>query len=257
VLAVFLWHQVTLFSPNLQAQEPAVPSSDVTTEWITEAQRTAAESEYQITPHNAASRQGGEASYQAPNRDHNFRSHFTRDAVRITPRTDEGPPWELSLSLVGVGRGTDVRAVDAPTLDPRGKRIDYRRGRLTEWYVNDERGLEQGFTLSEPPEDLPRSAATLHVPGRRTRSANDGETAEPAFVVLKLGGDLVPTVTPDGQAIDFAPRVETQGTDRQTVDSTPPPGQMFHYLIRAANLCGDGTAGTDSAFVARPVRKGP
>ena len=33
-----------------------------------------------------------------------------------------------------------------------GRRVEYRRGALTEWYVNDARGLEQGFTLEERPE---------------------------------------------------------------------------------------------------------
>ena len=31
-------------------------------------------------------------------------------------------------------------------------RIEYRRGQLVEWYRNDENGLEQGFTLSSPPQ---------------------------------------------------------------------------------------------------------
>src|SRR5207245_45285 len=30
-------------------------------------------------------------------------------------------------------------------------RVEYRRGSLTEWYVNGPAGLEQGFTINEPP----------------------------------------------------------------------------------------------------------
>ena len=204
--AVFLVAQIVVVTPAQQADEPGPPPAGATEEWTAAARQAVAESEYEVNLRNVASAQNVEASYQAPNRAHHLRSHFTPDAVRIVPRTDEGPQWELSFSLVGYGRGADVRPVDHPTLAPRGKSIDYHRGRLTEWYVNDERGLEQGFTLSGPPEDLRRGAATLRVPGRRARSQKDDGATEPAFVVLKLGGDLVPTVRSDGQAVDFAPR---------------------------------------------------
>ena len=33
-------------------------------------------------------------------------------------------------------------------------RIEYRRGKLTEWYVNDARGVEQGFILAEAPDGV-------------------------------------------------------------------------------------------------------
>ena len=35
-------------------------------------------------------------------------------------------------------------------------RIEYRRGPMTEWYVNERRGIEQGFTLVAPPGKAPR-----------------------------------------------------------------------------------------------------
>ena len=40
-------------------------------------------------------------------------------------------------------QGAELKAVD--------NRLEYRRGDLVEWYINDGRGLEQGFTLSEQP----------------------------------------------------------------------------------------------------------
>ena len=49
--------------------------------------------------------------------------------------------------------------------------MEYRRGALTEWYVNEARGLEQGFTLSAPPArsgkrfGLPTSRIALEMTG--------------------------------------------------------------------------------------------
>jgi RHS repeat-associated protein len=204
VFAVAFFSNVALVAPTPQSEEPPAPPPGATEEWSAAARQAVAESEYEVSRKEAPSAR--EEAYQAPNRAHNFRSHFSRDALRLVPRTDEGAQWELSLSLVGYGRGDDVRPIDSPTLEPRGKRIDYRRGQLTEWYVNDERGLEQGFMLSVPPEAMGRGAAIRRVPGSRARTSDDAAATEPAFVVLRLGGDLVPTISPDGQAIDFAPR---------------------------------------------------
>jgi hypothetical protein len=35
--------------------------------------------------------------------------------------------------------------------DARTNRVEYKRGALTEWYINGPPGLEQGFTLAKPP----------------------------------------------------------------------------------------------------------
>jgi hypothetical protein len=71
--------------------------------------------------------------------------------------------------------------VERARLHVVGERIDYDRGRIVEWYANTERGLEQGFTLNRPPA--------------RGRS-----------IALDLAntGTLVPRVSSDGQAVEFA-----------------------------------------------------
>jgi len=55
------------------------------------------------------------------------------------------------MSLKGYGFKGDVDPVDPAAPVPSENRVEYPRADLTEWYVNDERGLEQGFTLKEPP----------------------------------------------------------------------------------------------------------
>jgi hypothetical protein len=56
------------------------------------------------------------------------------------------------------------------------------RSAIVEWYLNDERGLEQGFTIQSPP--LPRSP-------------------DPLLLELALSGDLSPRLADGGTAIEF------------------------------------------------------
>jgi len=45
-----------------------------------------------------------------------------------------------------------------------GNRVEYQRDGIVEWYVNDTKGLEQGFTLLAPPvSDLSQSQIALHI----------------------------------------------------------------------------------------------
>lgn len=73
----------------------------------------------------------------------------------------------------------------AAELTASANRIEYRRGALTEWYINDEQDLEQGFTLTAPPQSAiqnPKSEIVLD---------------------LALISDLRLNLTDDGAAIDF------------------------------------------------------
>ncbi len=129
--------------------------------------------EYAITAH--------QGRLQAPNRAHGFRSFFTEPGVRLVPRLETEAAWEWGLEWVGYGRANAMGPVPAATLSPQGSRIEYRRGALTEWYVNTPKGLEQGFELPAPPE------------------GGDG----PVLLQLALMGSLHPVVSQDGQSIDF------------------------------------------------------
>ena len=61
--------------------------------------------------------------------------------------------------------------------------FEYRRGPVTEWYVNEPRGLEQGFTLTSPPG---------------TRRGN-----EALIVRLGVSGSLSPRVSDSGEQVEF------------------------------------------------------
>ncbi|HKI92562.1 MAG TPA: hypothetical protein VJ986_09690, partial [Gaiellaceae bacterium] len=79
----------------------------------------------------------------------------------------------LTLSLAAVGRGTTLRPLPAAAPHASSNRVVYRRGNLSEWYVNGPLGLEQGFTLAAPPGPPQAGPLTLalHVSGRLARSA--------------------------------------------------------------------------------------
>lgn len=75
-------------------------------------------------------------------------SRFDAHAVQVA--NDAHEPV-LRLSLEAWGRGDVLAAPLAAEPHAFGKRVEYRRGPITEWYVNGRRGLQQGFTVDVPP----------------------------------------------------------------------------------------------------------
>ncbi|MGA3194212.1 MAG: hypothetical protein ABSD39_04345 [Terriglobales bacterium] len=65
--------------------------------------------------------------------------------------TAEHPDGRLGLRLESYGYGDRLESPPLASVHAAGTRVEYQRGTLTEWYVNDVRGLEQGFTLYERP----------------------------------------------------------------------------------------------------------
>ncbi|MBW2274563.1 MAG: FG-GAP repeat protein, partial [Deltaproteobacteria bacterium] len=118
-------------------------------------------------------------------------------------RVSEEPRWEFGLSLLSYGRGEHPAGVKRATLRLEGKRgIRYHRGDVVEWYVNERRGLKQGFTLHAPPRrGLGSSGASGRALGAREETAS-GST-EPAYVALAADGDARPVIQPDGRSVAF------------------------------------------------------
>jgi hypothetical protein len=117
-------------------QSPA-PSA----QWLATVEAGIARAEYAIS--------GTEP--QAPNRAHDLRIYFEANGVRVVPRVATSQSWSWQLSLAGYGRESALRAPGRARRAAHGNRMEYRRGDLIEWYVNDEQGLEQGFTLARAP----------------------------------------------------------------------------------------------------------
>ena len=146
--------------------------------------------EYELSWQAETPLAGRRGAWQAPNRAHNLRTYFTPEGVRVVPRLEqeqaEQPSWEWGLALVRYGRAGEGAArvgLGESRLTPQGNRLDRDWGTsgVTEWYVNDSRGLKHGFTLAEGP-------------------GGAGEVQ----LDLALSGALHPTISAGGQAVDFS-----------------------------------------------------
>jgi hypothetical protein len=100
-------------------------------------------------------------SVHAENPRHAMALDFTRHGVEVDSK---GARWGLALR--GYGYGDQRIAVRQAAPQAKANRIEYERGALTEWYINGPLGLEQGFTLAQPPgkasgktNDLPLTLA--------------------------------------------------------------------------------------------------
>lgn len=98
-----------------------------------------------------ASRVGG--GWQAPNREQDFRVHFTGAGVELVPRRQAEPSWRFGMDLVAWGASGETRAVRPSEPEVEGNRVSHRRGGgLVEWFVNGASGLEHGFTVERAPQ---------------------------------------------------------------------------------------------------------
>ena len=107
-------------------------------------------------------------------------THFDGRAFTTCP--DSGAwSWGLQLEAYGWGAAEPLAAASA-VVSTNGQRVAYAWDeRLTEWYVNDQRGLEHGFTLHARPV---------------------GALGELALEV-SIRGDLHPVVSQNGRDVRF------------------------------------------------------
>jgi hypothetical protein len=153
--------------------------------WWSAVQKEIRQSEYNITWQEKTSLPDLKGAYQAPNRAQNLRTYFTPEGVRIIRRTEKNPSWQLCLSLTGYGYSGIVRPVEEAQMTVSENRIEYRRGGIIEWYVNDEKGLEQGFTLAGPPE------------------SKEGKTKSKIVLEIAVAGELKGRMSGEGNKAIF------------------------------------------------------
>jgi hypothetical protein len=121
---------------------------------------------------------------RAANPAQSLNTSFTSSGVRITSGAVSGESWQWAMDLESWGyRGKSLPAAPA-NLSVSGNRIEYRRGPLTEWYVNNRTGIEQGFTITAPP-------------------AGTRPPREMLELALAVRGDLAPRLMDSGLAIQL------------------------------------------------------
>ena len=147
-------------------------------------------SEYYLTRQDRSRWPEISTAWQAANRAHNLRTDFSGAGIRVLPLGESQPSWDWGLSLVAYGYEGAIAPVAEAELKVEGNRVEFRRGALTEWYVNDRRGLEQGFTLSEPPGQGQRGTLVLEL---RTsgRLRPIPETAGSSVVLANAHGQVM------------------------------------------------------------------
>jgi hypothetical protein len=103
----------------------------------------------------------GGAAWRAPNPAAGYNAYVTEAGVSIA--IDNESKSSVSLSLHGIGYGAVLQPVGPGEVSGAGQTIQVQRdGNLHEWFVNGPDGLEQGFTLSEPPRYVvPPSGGTV------------------------------------------------------------------------------------------------
>jgi FG-GAP repeat len=169
----------SVVAANKPARDPhVVPTGLTASDWNSiqvahEAQR------YAVTP--------GEAGYRAHNPGQQWHIEFDGRGFLTRPLRDD---WRWGLELRSYGFAGNERSVEqtprAAKVD--GQRMTYEREEnVQEWFINDNRGLEHGFTIQERP-----------------LNASDPEA--PLVFTLAVRGNLHPIIS--GSEVRF---VDNQG----------------------------------------------
>ncbi len=109
-----------------------------------------------------------------------WNTEFDGKGFTVTP--DHGQ-WTWGLELIGYG-GRTLSSASSSISHDGGKLTCPRDENLTEWFINDTRGLEQGWTI-------------------QSRSVGSFPTSENLTLTLALRGNLFPQVSNDGSSVSF------------------------------------------------------
>jgi hypothetical protein len=218
-------------------------------------------------------------NHNATNPDHGYDVQFGSDNVSIL---NNGDTW--SVELTGYGYGDSLITPVEPSIEQSANRITYHRDTLDEWYINGQIGLQQGFTLYEPPAasgngeltllmtlsgtmQAALKSDTLHLRGENRTNLTygglyafdaDGQTLSARF---ELDGNELAIVADDSAAtypVTIDPWV-------QTYKFLPDDGDVDDYFGFAVALDGDTAVvgayqdednGTDSGSAYVFIRSG-
>ncbi len=109
------------------------------------------------------------------NQTENITALISDSGVQVTRSS-----YPFTLKLSQFGYGEILSAVPEANLHSRKNRVELQRGSITEWYVNGPLGLQQGFTLSRPPQQQVNQEMdselhlTLSMEGLRGKLSPDG-----------------------------------------------------------------------------------
>ena len=120
--------------------------------------------------------------WEARNPGQQWRTTFDRRGFVAQP---EGGSWQWGLELRSYGiDGAEGAISGVPEVQAEGQRLAYQwNPSLTEWFINDRRGLEHGFIVAERPQG--------------------GEAQSPLAFTLGVRGGLRPAIAADALGVAF------------------------------------------------------
>jgi hypothetical protein len=144
----------------------------------------------------------------AANHSQDIRARVTGDGFRLVSRVHDAAGFEVGFRLAGYGRDGAIRPVAPGTVKVHENRAEVARaGVPTEYFVNDERGFEHGYTVHERPRGAKAREVVLaldlatsleirpHVDGRTIAFARPGEGPALRYTDLMVrdaDGDALP-----------------------------------------------------------------
>ncbi len=125
-----------------------------------------------------------------------------RGFVTIPDSGTDAGAWSWGLELISYGRGDAQQTINGTAcVQTDGGRVEYEwNPALTEWYINDQRGFEHGYTLRERPEGANGPDGMLHF-------------------TLAVRGELIPSVSDNGRDVAFTTATEGVTTTALTYNN--------------------------------------
>jgi len=126
--------------------------------------------------------------HQARNPGQQWLTRFDGRGFLVQP---ESAGWKWGLELTAYGfRGHEHAVAGKPQVHAEGQRVAYDwDANLREWFVNDPRGLEHGFTVHDRPAQI--------------RNHQSSKINRPLSFTLAVRGGLRPVVESDGRGVRF------------------------------------------------------
>lgn len=156
-----------------------VPQGLATSDWMS------IRAAYETARHAVYPQSNGVLSVQNPGQA--WRTSFDGRGFSVTPDVG-GWTWGLELQRYGFAGAERAVAGAANSVSHGQGRVTYDwAGGLSEWFVNDRRGLEQGWTVTERPD----------------RSFDAGPAEALLTFTLTVRGGLIPEVAAGGGSVSF------------------------------------------------------
>ena len=129
-------------------------SPDQVPEGLAKSDWSSIRAAYEAGRHAFQPVEGQDGHWQARNPGQHWTTQFDGRGFIAQPK---GADWQWGLELQSYGFGDQQTPIQGkPAVKAEGQRLSYQwDANVQEWFVNDQRGLEHGFTIGQRPESAP------------------------------------------------------------------------------------------------------